>query len=76
MVCYLFYTLRMCLKTKSERIRGNAVRGSTDQDRKFTALKVRTPSPLVLPVKVGWRQAQAVGCEEGGAIESGLLGRN
>lgn len=40
----------------------------------FMAVKVRSQCPLVLLVKLHWKQRVAVGSEEGERLESGVFG--
>jgi hypothetical protein len=43
-------------------------------DRKFTTLKAPRQYPLVLLVKIGWKQSRAMGSEERSSLGSGILG--
>jgi hypothetical protein len=39
----------------------------------FIALKVHRLCPLVLPIKLGWREGALLGSEEGKVTRSGLI---
>jgi hypothetical protein len=43
-------------------------------DKKFTTLKAPRQYPLVLLVKIGWKEGRAMGSEERSALGSGILG--
>jgi len=43
-------------------------------DRKFVILKAPGQYPLVLLVKIGWKQSRTMGSEERSALGSGILG--
>jgi hypothetical protein len=65
-----------------EREETEGMRGQNDTtfimtgggDKKFTTLKAPRQYPLVLLVKIGWKEGRAMGSEERSALGIGTLG--